>query len=326
VIYECLLGFVNTLVRREGDAPGNFEQYILHHFGEGIAKHFMIPYNYKLWGVHPREITSAWCQRFVPVPTVEQVIAGSVGAGPARLGYNTSFLYPNHGGIETFTRALSREVDSERVVLDTSLEAIDPVRRTVRFAGETHSYHAVISTLALPRLIELMVEPPREVVQAAARLRATPVRYLNVGVKTPPPADYHWVYVPEEHFPFYRVGIFSNAMPSMAPAGCASLYVELASRSGASDETVRQALTGLVEIGAIARVEDVVFADLHEIDPAYVVFDDHYQRSVDTLHGFLQQHRIYSRGRYGAWIYNSMEDSLLAGKEVAGLVDGLAAR
>ena len=88
---------------------------------------------------------------------------------------------------------------------------------------------------------------------------------------------------------------------------------------------MRQALAGLVDIGAISRVEDVVFADLHQIDPAYVVFDDHYEPSVGTLHAYLQQHRIYSRGRYGAWIYNSMEDSLLAGKETAELVDGLGA-
>ena len=66
----------------------------------------MIPYNEKIWGVHPREITAAWCSRFVPLPNLEQVIAGAVGAGPPEMGYNQSFLYPKAGGIETFTRAL----------------------------------------------------------------------------------------------------------------------------------------------------------------------------------------------------------------------------
>ena len=28
----------------------------------------MIPYNTRLWGVHPSEITAAWCSRFVPLP------------------------------------------------------------------------------------------------------------------------------------------------------------------------------------------------------------------------------------------------------------------
>src|ERR1039458_2428152 len=36
--------------------------------GAGISKHFMIPYNERLWGVSPSEITAAWCSRFVPLP------------------------------------------------------------------------------------------------------------------------------------------------------------------------------------------------------------------------------------------------------------------
>ena len=74
--------------------------------GPGISKHFMVPYNQKIWGVHPREITAAWCARFVPLPDLEQIVAGAVGAGPPEMGYNQTFLYPTDGGIETFTRAL----------------------------------------------------------------------------------------------------------------------------------------------------------------------------------------------------------------------------
>ena len=42
----------------------------------------MIPYNTKLWGVHPREITSEWCSRFVPLPKLEDVVKGAVGDVP----------------------------------------------------------------------------------------------------------------------------------------------------------------------------------------------------------------------------------------------------
>ena len=31
----------------------------------------MVPYNARLWGVPPTEITSAWCERFVPLPKLE---------------------------------------------------------------------------------------------------------------------------------------------------------------------------------------------------------------------------------------------------------------
>ena len=51
---ECLLGFIQARETRGQRAePVNFEQWILHQYGEGIARHFMIPYNSKLYGRHP---------------------------------------------------------------------------------------------------------------------------------------------------------------------------------------------------------------------------------------------------------------------------------
>ena len=108
VVKECLMGVIEAKASAQAGAPEpkNFEDYCLRHFGAGISKHFMIPYNERLWGVSPREITAAWCSRFVPLPNLEQMVAGAVGAGPPEMGYNVSFLYPSSGGIETFTRAL----------------------------------------------------------------------------------------------------------------------------------------------------------------------------------------------------------------------------
>lgn len=324
VVHECLLGFVQARISRGEGEPRNFEQYILHHFGAGIAKHFMIPYNQKLWGVHPREITSAWCQRFVPRPELEQVIAGAVGAGPAELGYNVRFLYPRRGGIESFTRGLVSLVDPSRVQLRSTVERIYLDAQEAVIGGETLGYRALLSSIPLPELLPLIDGLPSEIERAASLLRATPVRYLDVATRRPSPATYHWVYVPEERLPFYRVGVFSNAMPSNAPSGCSSLYVELSRRAGDEVRDTREALQALAEIGAIGSVEDVLFAQLRTIDPAYVVFDEHYEAATTAIHAYLERHHVYSRGRYGSWIYNAMEDSLLAGKEAAALIDGLA--
>jgi protoporphyrinogen oxidase len=330
VVHECLVGAIEAHDRardEQGQPPRNFAQYVLHHFGAGIARHFMLPYNAKLWGVDPAEITSAWCERFVPTPDLDQVIAGAVGAGPPELGYNIRFLYPRQGGIETFTRALVAQLDADRVVLHAEVERIDAGRGQLVVDGRTLSYHALISTIPLPRLIELISDVPDEVRVAAQKLRATPVRYLNVAIRRPPPADYHWVYVPEPRLPFYRVGIYSNAMPSMAPPGCGSIYVELSDRGPIDDLDALKAdaLRGLVEVQAVSSSADVLFADLREIDPAYVIFDEAYEAALSVIHPYLEQRRIFSTGRYGAWIYNAMEDSLLAGKQAAERVGRLAA-
>ncbi len=321
VIKECLLGVIEAKMQPAGAAPRNFEEFCLRHFGAGISRQFMIPYNEKLWGVHPRAITADWCARFVPLPNLEQVVAGAVGADAGRLGYNVSFLYPKQGGIGTLARALSTRMKGGDVHLRSSVESLDFRRREVVVAGQSVPYHAVVATLPLPELLARISNLPDDIEVHASRLRCTSLRYLNVATRSRPPADWHWIYVPEKRLPFYRVGIYSNAAASMAPAGTASLYVELADRGPVSETTLSDVAQGLAAIGATASPGDIRFADAREIKYAYVVFDEHYAAATTAIFRFLESHAIYPRGRYGAWTYNAMEDCLLAGREVAATID-----
>jgi protoporphyrinogen oxidase len=323
VVKECLLGVIEAKRVAPGAAePVNFEDYCLRHFGSGISKHFMIPYNEKIWGVHPREITAAWCSRFVPLPNLEQVVAGAVGAGPPEMGYNVSFLYPKTGGIEVFTRALVGRMGGGDVHTGVSPDLVDWRRREVVVGGERFPYRAVVASIPLPELLKRMPDLPPEIEAAATRLRCTTLRYLNVGARGRPPADWHWIYVPEKQYPFYRVNVFSTAMPSMAPPGHASICVEMSDRGPISDAMIAEVAQALAAAGAVGAAGDVVFAERREITYAYVVFDEHYYPATRAIFSFLESNHIYPRGRYGAWTYNAMEDCLLAGREVAATIEG----
>lgn len=325
VISECLLEFIKATTQAAQSpvgAPQNFEEFCYQRFGAGIARHFMIPYNFKLWGVHPREITAAWCSRFVPIPKLEEVVRGAVGDTPEEMGYNVSFLYPRRGGIETLTRALIAKLPPSQLTVGAELEQVRLSDKTALVGGERLQYQALVATLPLPELCRRIVDLPDELQLWASRLRCTAVRYLNVATKRPPRADFHWLYVPEERYPFYRVGVYTNAVPEMAPKDCGSLYVELSGRGtlpsvDAMMPEVAQALTAAEVLHA---PEDVLFAELHELQYAYVVFDHHYYDAMAKLMPFLEAQQIYPRGRYGSWTYNSMEDCLMLGREVASLL------
>jgi len=328
IVSECLLEFLKASERRKSSSgpPANFADFCEQNFGSGISRHFMIPYNQKLWGVHPREITAEWCSRFVPIPKLEDVVRGAVGDVPDEMGYNVAFLYPKTGGIETLSRALARRVIERKgpseLHLRTGFDSIDPRRRVVTIAGEAHPYRAVVATVPLPELIKRTIDPPREVEEAAAKLRCTRLRYLNVATKTTPRSDFHWIYVPEEKYPFYRVGIYTNAVPQMAPPGRGSFYVELSDRRPdlKVDDVLPDVADAMIETGAISSREDVLFAEMKELSYAYVVFDDNYYEAVATIMRWLEPQGIYPRGRYGSWIYNAMEDSMIAGRDTARLI------
>jgi protoporphyrinogen oxidase len=103
VVNECLLGYIAARAKDAGlghEPPADFEEWILRGVGEGIAKYFMIPYNTKLWGVPPSEMTTDWMNRFVPPAPMEKVVAGALGLRDESAGYNASFQYPREGGIQ----------------------------------------------------------------------------------------------------------------------------------------------------------------------------------------------------------------------------------
>ncbi len=315
VAYACLLGFVRAQMDTSPRPVVTFEDFCLRHFGEGISEAFMIPYNEKLWGVHPREITAAWCDRFVPIPKLEDVLRGAFGVDPPTLGYNARFLYPRLG-IGELSRALTERAGA--LELGVAARRIDWKKREVHAGDEAVPYSHVVSSLPLDVLAGLLVDPPPEVIAAAARLRCTHLYYLDVALNTPCEVDWHWAYVPGRDVPFYRVGAYSNLSAAMAPTGKGCLYVELSAREPPDLAAVLlEVARHLVAMGVIRAIEAVRFARVRRIDLAYVVFDDAHDAAVATIRSMLEDHGIHSVGRYGSWTYSSMEDALLAGREVA---------
>ena len=52
----------------EAKPPQNFEEFIYKVWGAGVAKHFAIPYNKKLWAVPLDEMETSWLGSRVPLP------------------------------------------------------------------------------------------------------------------------------------------------------------------------------------------------------------------------------------------------------------------
>jgi hypothetical protein len=86
----------------------------------------------------------------------------------------------------------------------------------VTVGGERIKYRGAGRDAAAARAAEAHDRLAAEIETQAARLRCTTLRYLNIGARGKPPADWHWIYVPGEALPVLPVNVFSTAMPSMA--------------------------------------------------------------------------------------------------------------
>jgi protoporphyrinogen oxidase len=321
VVRECVVGFVESLMRQGGKrAPGNFREWVLATFGEGIARHFMFPYNEKLYRVRLEEMECGWVSWSIPRPSLDEVIRGALGSEVRGLGYNARFLYPREGGISCVPEALARRCGEIR--LGRSVLAVEPeARRVILDGGEILEYERLISTLPLDALLRMLRPVPAGIPPAAREnLRAVRVVNVNLGVDRERVLPCHWVYFPEEEFPFYRVGSPTNYSRGVAPRGCSSLYVEVARRR---DEPVEEerlfegVLEGLRRARILRRGDRILAREVLVLDPAYVIYDHFRQKSLPGIFRELERYEIHSTGRFGAWEYGSMETALGQGRETA---------
>lgn len=320
VIKECLLEFVKSYYGNE-DLPSNryetFREWISAKLGEGIGRHFMFPYNEKLWTVPTEEMTCEWLSEYVPKPSLEDVFNGAFADQSKGFGYNASFWYPKQGGIQALCDALAARVDNIR--LNEKTVWVDQKRKVVTFAsGHLTSYERLVNTMPLNKLVELLNEPIPDAVSAAvATLRHNSVLIVNLGVRGYNLTDKHWIYLPEKEFTAYRIGVYSNFSPSMAPEGTTSYYVEIGYQQGwgiDKDAVVKKAILEMVDLGLVPSLGDILVQEVADVECAYVIYDRAYAESRKVIFDYLDSCGITSIGRYGNWEYSGMEEAMLQGK------------
>ena len=311
---QCVSGYWRAWVHRQLNGnvlPDNFEDWVYYHFGSGIARHFMIPYNTELWGLSPREMSLDWVRPFVPQSSLRETMKGLIANRTARVGYNTVFLYPVRGGMQALVDALAASVP--KIELNRQAVEIDLSRKTVRFAdGGMETYERLISTMPLDTLVRLARGLPDNLRGVSRRLRCS--RLLNVvcGVRRPLPHSYHWIYFPEEKFPFFRLVFPSNIMASLAPPDSAIISAEISNPEAGEAGQLAQAVRGqLLKLGMVRQPSDIVFTEQNFLTHAYPVHDQQREAAVSELLDFFKSKDVFSIGRFGAWRYSSIDDAIV---------------
>ena len=321
---ECLSGFYRASVNnrnKENEEFTDFEDWILGRFGEGIAKYFMIPFNKKFWKKDLKEITCTWVDKYIPVPQAEEVKGRFKEGEEKGYGYNIVFQYPKTGGIQALPDALAKEI--KQIKLNMEATRLDLQKKIIEFNNnEKVNYDILISTLPLKELLKATINLPEKIKKAGDDLKFNSVLEINLGLRRKD-SSMHWVYVPEEKYPFYRFGYFSNFSENMAPKGKGSIYCEISYKGEEiidQEKTYRDSVKGLIDIGVIKDESEIIEKNILNMEYAYVIYDKEYKNSTEEIHNFLRSLDVFSIGRYGKWEYSAMEDAILQGRDVINFI------
>jgi UDP-galactopyranose mutase len=302
--------------------PRNFEEFIYKVWGAGIARHFAIPYNQKLWAVPLDEMETSWLGGRVPLPNLEEMIDGALSPSPKPMGPNARFGYPLHGGFQSLMNGFLPHLAGE-LRLETRVIAVSPSEHTVTLSdGTSLSYEYLISTMPLPALVRVMgTEAPAEVRRAADDLRHVSVRCVNIGVGRENLTEKHWIYYPEDTV-FHRIFVQGNASPHCNPSGgfgltCEITYSDAKPLPCDGADLIRRCIEDCHRVGFFQPDDPIWAANQVDMPVAYVVYDHERAANVGVIRDWLSTQDIQLAGRYAEWEYYNSDHAFIAGKKVA---------
>jgi protoporphyrinogen oxidase len=324
IALECLLGLIAA---PGANGQANFRDWMEQTFGDGITRHFMRPYNRKVWATPAEDMSAAWIAERVSVVDYRNALRNVVlGEDDIGWGPNNTFLFPKVGGTGEIYRRLAARLD-DRLTLGRRLVRLDPVKLELQFDdGTVERADAVVSTAPIDVLVDSLSECPQELAAAARELRRTSVSVAGIGYDRPLHDDRSWLYFPEADTPCYRVTNFAKYSPANVPESDTGRYSSYLTESAhvpgdrPDEELLLQRVrAGLASAGLVGDDDPVVSEHVIEVDYAYPVPTLGRDRALTTIQTWLEEHRIFSRGRFGSWRYEigNMDHAVKMGIDIA---------
>ncbi len=319
--FDCLRGYVEAWHARQtrpSAAPADFLSWVHWRFGEGIARHFMLPYNEKIWKRPLADITSGWVAGRVPDAPIEDVLRAAIGIRTEGYTHQALFYYPKQGGFQAITDGMGSTLVA-RTRLSTPVQHV--VRHGAGWRVNGEDFDRVVSTLPLNELPRIVEGMPEDVRQAMTGLAFNNISCFLIALDRAEHPELSWIYLPHhEQGPANRVTYMSNYSPGNAPAGKASFLCEVTSPGHApfpGAELEREVVDGMVHAGLLQRSE-ILFTDRVDTRYAYIVYDHELDARRTRSLAWCQAAGIHTLGRFGHYDYFNSDQCVIAARSMAG--------
>ena len=327
--FDCLQGYVKAWHERtmhETAAPTDFAGWIQWRFGDGIAKHFMDPYNEKIWKRPLSQVTSSWVAGRVPDAPVDDVLRSAIGIRTEGYTHQSIFYYPKKDGFQMITDGFASTLTA-RIRLNTPVESLTRHGEGWRVNGE--DFDAVVNTVSMNKLPDLVEGMPDDVATAMRGLAFNSIQCFLLALNRPEHPNLSWIYLPHhEQGPVNRVTYLSNYSPGNAPEGKTSFLAEVTfpgNTPSPGPELVDEVVAGMEHAGLLSK-DEVMFTDRSECKYAYIVYDHDLDERRRISLAWCRDNGIEPLGRFGGYNYHNSDQCVIAARELADKLVALARR
>jgi protoporphyrinogen oxidase len=325
-LVACVNGLLELQGKTDGPRPGNFREWLLQSFGQGLCDTFMYPYNFKVWAYDPATMDTGWMGERVAQVDLSRVLENlvrktdDVGWGP-----NATFRFPRQGGTGAIWKSVYRQLPPEHIRLGSRVSQVNPGARTIALQdGSEIRYGKLISTMPVDQLLGILHDCP-ELSGYAGEFVHSSSHIVGIGLQGQVPAELAtkcWMYFPEDNSPFYRVTVFSNYSPQNVPRPGEqwSLMCEVSEspeKPVDSKTVVEDVVQGLINCKLITAGDEIVSRWNTRLEYGYPTPWKGRDEVLDPVNRALTGMDIYSRGRFGTWKYevSNQDHSVMQGVE-----------
>jgi protoporphyrinogen oxidase len=320
LVTKILISFVEE-ERKPIPTVENYEQWLVASYGRVLAETFPMAYTAKYHTTPSVNLMTDWMGPRMYRPTLQEVLIGALSPTAPNVHYITNFRYPTRGGFQSYVDGLRTDA---KIVLEHELVRLDPREKELTFKnGARVKYDGVVSSIALPDLIAMIVGAPADVVEASKALACSSVVLVNVGVDRPDISQAHISYFYDTDVIFSRLSFPHMFSANMAPPGTGSIQAEVyfSKKYKPIDRTpeacIEPVIRDLRKVGLLKESDRILHKNAAFAEYANIIFDHDRPKALATVHGYLNDIGVDPCGRYGDWAYLWTDDSFKSGERAA---------
>ncbi|MEW6118124.1 MAG: FAD-dependent oxidoreductase [Nitrospirota bacterium] len=317
-------------------AQVSLEDWVVSHFGRTMFNIYFKEYSEKVWGIPCDRISVDWVAQRIRGLSLTRAIKNAFFkfSGKDIPSLVDRFVYSKLG-IGRISERLKEEIERENAVhTSTSVERLNysgSCIESIEVREGTHTYTVkgddFISSMPLPKLVQILNPvPPRNILDAAARLKFRDLVVVAIMLNRERVTDQTWIYIPEQKIPFGRIHEPTNWSEEMAPKGKTLLVMEFFSFMGdavwnETDERLTEiTVRNLEQLGFIKNSE-VIGSVVVRVPKAYPLFEVGYAELSQSLYDYLKRFdNLHLAGRVGMFRYYNMDHALESGMQAAAAV------
>lgn len=316
IVRECRAGLAQT---RDAGQADNFEDYITMKFGDGIARHFMLPYNRKLWARDIRNISTEWTSERVAAPKGTPEVFDTRGGKRKPLQPGTRVAYPEEGGFEAIFQAIAAQLPA--IEFNKRVVTIDPATKTAVTSDNTvYHWERLVSTMPLPLLLRCIPGVPRKLLELADQLE---YMSLHVAFLLADSSLLHApqrIYVADPAVPPHKIAFNHHSSEALRarPRHAIMAEVSFSEQKPVNHATIASETAAfLTRLGILKSPRDIIWHDHMIVKYAYPVYTHGRPRILRQIKDYLQQYNIHTVGRFGGWQYINSDKCIKQGFNLA---------